>query len=188
MNKRFEVLFIILLSILSFVVIVGNMIYYWHGREGETTEERDTVTRLDTVYVSMPKAEDSVVVRYVTRWLPTVNYHHTRSDLPMRKDEPPPMGSDTIGSSLCAARGDSAEVVVPITQKRYDGDGYTAWISGYEARIDSIHLLHRTDVVTHTIYAKRKQRKWGCVVGIGGGMGTGGLTPHVGVTFGLRLF
>lgn len=180
------VLFVVL--ILAFACSFGIVYHSCAEREREhiTVVKRDTVSRLDTVYVVTPTATDSMVVQYVTRWLPTAGHRRDRVDLPSCEDDPPP--SDTLDNTLWEARGDSAEVVIPITQKRYDGDGYTAWISGYEARIDSIHLLRRTDVVTQTIYAKRKRRKWGCVVGIGGGMGTGGLTPHVGVTFGLRLF
>lgn len=84
---------------------------------------------------------------------------------------------------------DSADVIIPITQKKYEGKEYTAWVSGYEARLDSINILRRTDIVTKTLYVDKKRRRWGCVAGVGVGVNRKGeVQPMLGVTFGYRLF
>lgn len=84
---------------------------------------------------------------------------------------------------------DSADVIIPITQKKYEGKEYTAWVSGYEARLDSINILRRTDIVTKTLYVDKKRRRWGCVTGVGVGVNRKGeVQPMLGVTFGYRLF
>ena len=44
---------------------------------------------------------------------------------------------------------DSAEVVIPITQKKYEDSTYTAYVSGYKPNLDSITI--RSRVTTHTI-------------------------------------
>lgn len=96
-------------------------------------------------------------------------------------------GVDTSGKVF--QRPDSAEVIIPITQKKYEGKEYTAWVSGYEARLDSINILRRTDIVTKTLYVDKKRRRWGCVTGVGVGVNRKGeVQPMLGVTFGYRLF
>lgn len=96
-------------------------------------------------------------------------------------------GVDTSGKVFQPS--DSAEVIIPITQKKYEGKEYTAWVSGYEARLDSINILRRTDIVTKTLYVDKKRRRWGCVTGVGVGVNRKGeLQPMLGVTFGYRLF
>jgi hypothetical protein len=96
-------------------------------------------------------------------------------------------GVDTSGKVFQPP--DSAEVIIPITQKKYEGKEYTAWVSGYEARLDSINILRRTDIVTKTLYVDKKRRRWGCVTGVGVGVNRKGeVQPMLGVTFGYRLF
>lgn len=96
-------------------------------------------------------------------------------------------GVDTSGKVFQPQ--DSAEVIIPITQKKYEGKEYTAWVSGYEARLDSINILRRTDIVTKTLYVDKKRRRWGCVTGVGVGVNRKGeVQPMLGVTFGYRLF
>lgn len=93
--------------------------------------EADTsrVVVYDTIPYYLPVAKDSVVVRYVTRVLPVkadtssiVNYAQECAEF-MR---------------------DSAEVVVPITQKKYETEDYRAYVSGYEASLDSLYLYRKT--------------------------------------------
>lgn len=96
-------------------------------------------------------------------------------------------GVDTSGKVFQPP--DSAEVIIPITQKKYEGKEYTAWVSGYEARLDSINILRRADIVTKTLYVDKKRRRWGCVTGVGVGVSRKGeVQPMLGVTFGYRLF
>jgi len=73
---------------------------------------------------------------------------------------------------------------IPITQKEYRDSNYTAWISGYEPRLDSIYVMSRTTTITKTA---RRFRRWN--IGISGGYGYGILSkrfePYIGfgITF-----
>ena len=85
---------------------------------------------------------------------------------------------------------DGVPVSVPISQRVYEEAEYTAWVSGYEARLDSLELRRECLMVEREVRVMPKRRKWGCVVGAGPGCdltkGTVGLS--VGVTVGYTLF
>lgn len=83
---------------------------------------------------------------------------------------------------------DSVNVILPIEQRTYSSDQYTAWVSGYDARLDSIALYTKEVVVEKTIYLDKKRRRWGCVVGAGVGTNLKGVSPYVGITVGYSLF
>lgn len=94
------------------------------------------------------------------------------------------------------ARNDTVWVTVPRTQKRYEDSTYTAWVSGYEARLDSIHVYRRT--VTRTVVVPKKEntgRGWlgerfGAGIVGGAGYGLFGKRPDVFVGVGgwIRIF
>ena len=96
------------------------------------------------------------------------------------------------------ARKDAVWATVPRTQKRYEDSTYTAWISGYEARLDSIHVYRRT--VTRTVAVKDAAlkgaaRNWlhehlgaGIVGGAGYGLTTKKPDVFVGVGGWIRIF
>lgn len=83
---------------------------------------------------------------------------------------------------------DSVTVILPIEQRTYASDQYTAWVSGYEARLDSIALYAKEVVVERELYLDKKRRRWGCVVGAGVGTNLKGVSPYVGITVGYSLF
>lgn len=68
-------------------------------------------------------------------------------------------------------------VFIPIIQKVYQSPDYKAWVSGYQAALDSIEIYPKTVTVTRTV----PQRRWGLGVMGGYGIGKGGLSPYVGV-------
>lgn len=82
-------------------------------------------------------------------------------------------------------------VIIPVSQKRYAGDGYELWVSGYEPMLDSLRL-YRCDTVIEReeIYLpKKRRRRWGCTAGIGvGAQIDGSIGPMVGVTIGYALW
>lgn len=94
------------------------------------------------------------------------------------------------------ARKDTVWATVPRTQKRYADSTYTAWVSGYEARLDSIHVYRRT--VTRTVVVSKKEntgRGWlgehfgaGIVGGAGYGLTTKRPDVFVGVGGWIRIF
>lgn len=86
--------------------------------------------------------------------------------------------------SVCNA--DSAVVELPIEQKVYGDSTYKAWVSGFDARLDSIKLFQPTKYITIT--TKQKPSRWN--VGIQGGVGITpkGIQPYIGVGVSYKLF
>lgn len=126
----------------------------------DTETMRDTVT--DTVVYFHPEAKDSVVVRYVTARL------SAERDIAVAPD-------------TNVTTTDTVRVQIPITQKHYTDSLYTAWVSGYDARIDSIRIFTPTVTVT-----KWKKHRWG--VGIQAGYGTQGAYLGVGISYNVFTF
>lgn len=81
-------------------------------------------------------------------------------------------------------RVDTIYVPVPVTQKEYVSENYRAWVSGYNAALDSIYVFPKTVYVTQKIPARR----WGLGVSAGYGVGRSGLSPYVGVGIYYRLW
>ena len=75
-------------------------------------------------------------------------------------------------------------VFLPVIQKEYSTLDYHAWVSGYNAALDSIDVFPKTVYVTQKIPARR----WG--LGIIGGYGAGrsGLSPYIGVGVYYRIW
>ena len=147
--------FLLFLAVFCVGVGVG---YVGFGR-GDEVVAADTVYRSDTV--RWPIVRDSVVTRYVTRRLAV-------------------MRVDTVRQCDTVRAVDTVVVRLPIVQKVYRDTNYTAWVSGYEPRLDSVSVRHRTIIETRT---ERERGRWG--VGLGVGLGVGSRGPGVGVGFGV---
>ena len=133
--------------------------------EGRIKTDTTRVTVVDTVPYVKPVARDSVVVRYVTKKLPIVY--------------------DTV-HPICI---DSADVDIPITQKRYSDSTYTAWVSGYEAKLDSIRVYSRKEVITMNKIIKEPPNRFVVSLNIGYGLTPQkGLQPYIGIGVGYKLF
>ncbi len=146
----------------------------YYNREGHVTV-CDTVTVVDTYIYKEPAAKDSVQTRTITRYLPVVRHDTIITEKYTQND------GDTTPPLLLSDERDSAAVEIPITQKRYEGDDYRAYVSGYEARLDSIFVFRRTTKIRER--ESKPPDKWH--IGITGGFGYGfkqkRLEPFVGV-------
>lgn len=83
---------------------------------------------------------------------------------------------------------DSSKVVLPIEQKIYSDSSYTAFVSGYRAVLDSIHIRSPTTIINQEIervitQTKRKHFNIGVIGGLGYGFTSKKIEPFVG--FGL---
>lgn len=83
---------------------------------------------------------------------------------------------------------DSSKVVIPIEQKIYNDSSYTAFVSGYSANLDSIHIRSPTTIITREIertitQTRLKRFNVGFVGGVGYGFMSKSVEPFVG--FGL---
>ena len=80
-----------------------------------------------------------------------------------------PVPSDTVRDT----------VYLPITQKIYKDSLYTAYVSGYRAKLDSIEVYSKTRTVFVRERAKRK--RFGLGVQAGYGFSGNKVSPYVGV-------
>lgn len=161
--------------IVCLFLIMGISFYVGYKSATEKNLVADTtrVTLIDTLFYDEPKVRDSVVVRYVNRKMETA-------------PETQPAEKEGLAKNSTA---DSVEVKVPITQKVYEDSTYTAWVSGYEPRLDSIAVRQRTikEVITQPVV--KKQSRFGFGVGIGAGYGIISHKPDIfaGVMFTYRF-
>ena len=86
---------------------------------------------------------------------------------------------DSGNSNDSVYSDDSAVVELPITQKVYGDSTYKAWVSGFDARLDSIKIYQPTRYITIT--TEREQSKWSW--GLQGGIGITpkGIQPYIGI-------
>lgn len=207
-------------------LLIGFSFGYTRGKEAFISGSDIKVdTVRDTVRVTEPKAEDSVVtgvirVPVVLPIEPEVPKAEIKVFEPdsldkalhgdgAAKQHPTEPSGKRNGGDNCGAcseaqkrgkfaRKDTAWITVPRTQKRYEDSTYTAWVSGYEARLDSIHVYRRT--VTRTVVVpdaalKGGARNWlhehfgaGIVGGAGYGLTTKRPDVFVGVGGWIRIF
>ena len=143
MKKGFWIVLALLL------VSIGVNVWMWKNEpEASVVVVRDTVWK-DTV-IREPVAAETIQtgrVVYVKVAVPQPQTQH-----------------DTIR--------DSIEVPVPIVQKRYEDSSYTAWVSGFEPKLDSIDLRLPTitEKVTKTIVKKAPRLSVGVQAGAGVGV------------------
>lgn len=165
-RKWGNVAFLVLVVLLGVIagLTAGWAIGCWRGVAEDEDWEVERKTVVDTVPYQMPVARDSVVVRYKT-----VKGVVTPGKA-MGKGVPGDMEGRT---------GDSVEVVVPIEQKVYKDSGYTAWVSGYDVRMDSIYVYPKREIVKWKV--REKAKKWHVGVTTGYGFGGTGAGPYVGI-------
>jgi len=133
---------------LAMVLLLSCIGIYSHCQRKPVTEsvERDTVVVYDTIphYYPKPVAEEHE--RYVTRYLPVV-----KTDTIFRENS---------ASFRENSATDSVAVVVPITQKHYRALEYDAWVSGYEANLDSIKVYRQREFITEVRTISKPPNKW----------------------------
>jgi hypothetical protein len=168
MNKEtVKAALVFMLAGLACGIIIG--LYLGRGHGDTVRVERDTVTIVKTIADYSPTANDSVQVRYITKFLPIVRHdtisNYTRDTIirevysqDSRENIPP-----------LYASVDSAAVVIPITQKRYESEDYRAYVSGYEPNLDSIFVFPKTTTIRER--RSKPPDKWH--IGLHGGIGYG---------------
>lgn len=120
-------------------------------------------TLRDTVFVSKPVAVTDTIVRWIAR--KPILVHDT---ILMLRD------SDELYSL-------NDSVLIPISSKTYTDDStYTAWVSGYEAQLDSIRVYRQTIAKTISVTSRKR---WS--YGIQGGLYVTPRGVQPGIGFGL---
>lgn len=163
---------------ISAIVILCYALIYKSTKSPTATYDvvRDTVIYNDTIPYYKPIPKDSLIVRYRTVILPIVN---KVSKEYYNKDS-------FVSESVKQVGGDSAAVVIPITQKVYEDSTYKAWVSGYEPQLDSIFVYQKTQVINH--YIREKPKHWGIGLQIGYGCTGKELHPYIGIGVNYNIF
>ena len=118
---------------------------------------RDTTTTIDTIPDIAPEPKDSTPVRTIIRWLPMKLPKASGNKESV--DNPYPASTDTISQWQLFGNSehqqDSALVEIPITSKHYSSEQYDAWISGYEASLDSIKVYSKETLITERVVVSK---------------------------------
>lgn len=157
---------ILILVLLLFALVLGFIL--GRGKKGEErVKERirtEVVTMYDTIRAAAPEPIHDTIVKWQAARVPI---HHFREVTKMTK------GSDSV------------DVTLPITQRTYRDSNYTAWVSGYRPRLDSIHTYNKMVYTTRTIERTitKPPRKWGIGINAGYGYGINSklFEPYIGV-------
>ena len=64
---------------------------------------------------------------------------------------------------------DTVLIHLPIEQRQYSDPCYTAWVSGYRPKLDSIHIFQQTQYITKEVKVATKPKRWG--IGLQAGYG-----------------
>ena len=154
----------ILLYIIGLIFGAFLLSLVWRRCADSTEVVTDTIIKV--VKVDRPIVRESTIVKYkVVR-------------LPIAKDTI--CVSDTIK--------DSVFVEVPIEQKVYSDSNYTAWVSGYRPRLDSISITHTE--VSHKLVNNNSKGSKRLFIGIqvGYGITPRGMQPYLGLGLSYNFF
>lgn len=181
--------------LIALLLVLSWLAFFFLGyKVGKKSENR--TAKIDTTYVEVnhvaptPSAEKNVDVISVPFKISTANPQEpaiprTEIDVinPATLDCLFRATSDTTISVDTVRK----EVMIPITQKEYKDSDFTAYVSGYRARLDSIKVISK--VVTKNVVVP-KFRKWnvGLIGGYGYGFRSKQFEPFIGIGITLNLF
>lgn len=129
----------------------------------------DTIYVHDTIRIVEPIHIKETIVRHDTVFFPVYKELERTSNLTSNLSQ------------------DSAKVVIPITQKVYEDSTYKAWVSGYDPRLDSLHL-YRKEVYYPVMIKKSVKPKVVVSAGVYGGFGVKGADYGLGISVGVPIW
>lgn len=139
----------------------------------------DSTTTEATIPDLAPAIRDSTVIRYQYISVPIA---------------PPPEASDSSETAILPApdniamveRGDTADVIIPISQKVYETPDYKAYVSGFRVSMDSIFINRQTTTIR--IREPTKPKRFSIGLQAGYGMTPKGFQPYVGIGVSVNLW
>jgi hypothetical protein len=179
--ERIKNIALCLLVALFLASLLLNVRHYADRRN----ELQERSVFVDTIPYYKPVPKDSIVIRYVTKRLPTVKDEKT----PDKKDSLEKRQATESEDLLCKEEPellDSADVLIPITQKVYEDSTYRAVISGYNVSLDEMLVFPKREVLT--IRSQTKSKRWSVGVQAGYGITPAGFQPYLGVGITCNLF
>lgn len=168
--KKIVIILVMLLAISAAL----NIIYIRARVSGGAVEQArpDTVRLVDTLRFVRPVPVHDTIVRYVRVTAPI-------APQPTDNAARGVAATDTMRSITVIA--DTAAVIIPITSRTYSTHEFTATVSGYLPRLDSITIHAQRTIITQPAPAAKK-KPWSIGIAAGIGAGRGGITPFIGIT------
>ena len=172
------------------VASIAMNVWFWTSEpEIETILKRDTVWRDTVIYEPQP-AETVNTGRVVYIRVPVKSGGGLTGDSPRCATNVSQAGTVPMAQNagtVLMGREDSIDVPIPIVQKRYEDSLYTAWVSGFEPKLDSIRLYtpEIQTTVTKTVYEPTPLLTLG--VQVGGGYGLIHRQPDIYVGIGGQI-
>ena len=170
---------------------VAMNVWFWTSEpETETILKRDTVWRDTAIYDPQP-AETVNTGRVVYIRVPVKSVGGLIGDSPRCATAVSQAGTVPMarqaGTVPMDREADSIDVPIPIVQKRYEDSLYTAWVSGFEPKLDSLrlHMPEVTNTITKTVYEPTPLLTLG--VQVGGGYGLIHRQPDIYVGIGGQI-
>ena len=175
--------------VLAMLLLLGVSLF-WNYKQYRDLQEKPEVVRDSVTIIEYKETKDSLPTSKTESVVGSI-----KVPIPKKKDVDAEL-SQTVPDSFPnlsqtvpdTESEDSLEL--EITQKVYSDSTYTAYVSGYEPRLDSIFV--RQKVITNTIHEKetievKKFRRWnlGLIGGYGFGLNSKSVEPFIGfgVTF-----
>ena len=146
-----------LIYILGLIIGAFLLSLVWRRCADSTEIVTDTIIKV--IKVDRPIVRESTIVKYEVVRLP--------------------IAADTICVSDTIK--DSVFVQIPIEQKVYSDSNYTAWVSGYRPRLDSISITH-TEVSFHNkLVNNNGSKRLYLGIQVGYGITPRGMQPYLGL-------
>lgn len=162
-----------ILASLLMVSVAANVVLYMNMSKPLSVKIK-TRTEYVTIRDTVPKVVDIHLTGEMMTVTAAVQRHATNHEPDVMAAESLP---DTV-ASVCIV-GDSATVTLPVEQRVYQDSLYTAYVSGYRPRLDSIllRLPHTYTTVSRTV--NKAARRWAIGPTVGAGYGIVGRQADV---------
>jgi hypothetical protein len=154
----------IIIAALLFASATANVVLIHEARQPAEVKV-ETRTEYVTVRDTVPTFVQSHLTGETIK-MTAVHRHATNHEPDVMAAESLP---DTV-ASVCIV-GDSATVTLPVEQRVYQDSLYTAYVSGYRPRLDSILLRLPHTYTTATRTVNKAARRWAVGPTVGAGYG-----------------
>lgn len=160
-----------LIYILGLIIGAFLVSLFWRRCADNTEVVTDTIFKV--VKVDRPIVRESTIVKYkVVR-------------LPIAKD------TICVSSRKCISVSDTIKdsvfVEVPIEQKVYSDSNYTAWVSGYHPRLDSISITQKEISFHKLVNNSKGSKRLYLGIQVGYGITPRGMQPYLGIGVSYRF-
>lgn len=172
-----------LLIAVLFVIIIIEACEKHNGKPPSEVEVVDSTTTIEEKADTAPHCRDSVVIRYQYVSIPI----KAPPDGATAGKDSPSSDENLAGEiSVVNVTDDSIAVTIPISQRLYETEDYRAYVSGYNAALDSIFVTSKSTVVRIRDPVKTKRFSVGLQAGYG--ITPKGFQPYIGIGVSVNLF